>query len=56
MPSRSSSVSIADLWPEIDSVEGVGDGDATTTAMCGRLHASSSHCLSVVRRKQKGRL
>jgi hypothetical protein len=32
-------VSIADLWPEIDSVEGVGDGDATTTAMCGRLHA-----------------
>jgi hypothetical protein len=35
----SSSVSIGNLWPEIDSVEGVGHGGGTATTACDHLEA-----------------
>lgn len=53
---RSSSVSIGDLWPEIDSAEGVGGGDATATATRGHLEASSPRCLSYGEMKVKAKV
>jgi hypothetical protein len=50
----SSSVSIDDLWPEINSVEGVGCVVATMTATCGHLDASASCPMSDTGATTKG--
>jgi hypothetical protein len=38
-------VSIGDLWPEINCIEGVGGEGATVPATCGHLVASASRPL-----------
>jgi hypothetical protein len=53
VPEMSSSVSIDGLWPEINSVEGVGAGGATVT---GHLGASSSRRLSGDETTAKGKV
>jgi hypothetical protein len=56
VPEMSSSVSIDGLWPEINSVEGVGARGATVTATRGHLGASSSRRLSGDETTAKGKV
>jgi hypothetical protein len=48
-PRESSSVSIGDLWPEINRTESTGGEGAFVTAAHGHLEALVSHSLSGAR-------
>jgi hypothetical protein len=54
-PRESSSVSIGDLWPEINRTESTGGEGAFVTAAHGHLEALVSHSLSGARVAMKGK-